>query len=95
VFGGRDKHAAAHQAGGIADFGNVASDGFDIEIVEVHAAKDYARTRSRRDDAHFHRRSAMQPNAAETYCIANCLLVNQGKTRKVLRKNSIPRKKKI
>ena len=32
----------AHQAGGVADAGDIADVGFDFEIVEVHAAKDDA-----------------------------------------------------
>jgi hypothetical protein len=39
VLGGGDEHAFFHQAGGVADAGNVAADGFDLEAVQIGAAK--------------------------------------------------------
>ncbi len=42
MFGGGDEHALAHQAGGVADLGDVAADGWDFEVVEIGAAEDDA-----------------------------------------------------
>src|SRR5271170_319574 len=51
VLGGRDQHALFHQAGGVADAGDVGDIRFDFEVVEVHATKNYAGVRRRRDQA--------------------------------------------
>src|SRR6185437_5839954 len=40
MLGRRDEHTAAHQAGGVADLGDVAADGGNLEVVEVRAAED-------------------------------------------------------
>src|SRR5215472_14105531 len=40
VFGGGNQNALFHQAGGVADTRDVAADSFDLESVEVRAAKD-------------------------------------------------------
>ena len=40
MFGGGDQHALAHQAGGVADAGDVAPAGGDGEIVEIGAAEN-------------------------------------------------------
>ena len=42
MLGGGDQHALAHQAGGVADFGHIAADGGNFEVVEVGAAEDDA-----------------------------------------------------
>ncbi len=42
VLGGRDENAFFHQAGGVADFGDVVANGFDLEAIEVGAAKQDA-----------------------------------------------------
>ena len=42
VLGGGDEHALAHQRGGVADLGDVAAGGGDLEVVEVRAAEDDA-----------------------------------------------------
>ena len=42
VFGGGEQDALLHEAGGIADAGDVVAVGFDGEIVEVDAAEDDA-----------------------------------------------------
>ena len=40
VLGGGDEHTLAHQAGGVADLGDVAAGGRDFEVVEVGAAEE-------------------------------------------------------
>lgn len=42
VFRGGDEHALSHQAGGVADAGNVATDGGNLEVVKIGAAEDDA-----------------------------------------------------
>jgi hypothetical protein len=42
VLGGGEQDALLHEAGGVADAGDVVAVRFDWEIVEVDAAKDYA-----------------------------------------------------
>ena len=38
----RDEDALAHQAGGVGNFGDIAADGLDLEVVEVGAPEDDA-----------------------------------------------------
>ena len=42
MFGGGEQDALLHEAGGIADAGDVVAVGLDGEIVEVDATEDYA-----------------------------------------------------
>src|SRR5581483_8474258 len=87
----RDEYAAPHQAGRIADFRNISSHCLDVEVVEIDAPEvDSAAGRSRKD-THLHPGSAVEADATKTDRLSNCLLLNQAATRKVLRKNRIPR----
>jgi len=63
VFGGGDKHALAHKAGGVANLGDIASGGGDLEVVEVGAAKENAAAAGGREQAHVNGRSAVQADA--------------------------------
>ena len=65
VFGGGDEHALAHEAGGVADLGDVAAVGGNLKVVEVGAAKDNARSGRRRQQPHGDRRTGMEPYACE------------------------------
>jgi hypothetical protein len=47
VFRGGDEDALTHEAGGVADLGDVAADGGDFESVEIGAAEDHAGARGR------------------------------------------------
>src|SRR4029077_1938911 len=47
MLGGGEQDAFFHQAGGIADAGDVAAVSFNFEIVEIHAAEDDAGVRRR------------------------------------------------
>ena len=49
VFGGRDQDALAHQAGGVSDFGDVAADRLNFEVVEIGAAKEDSGARGSRE----------------------------------------------
>lgn len=65
VFGGLNQHALAHQAGGVAHLGHIASNGGNLEVVEVGAAKQDAASGGRGQQAHRDGRSAMQSNAGK------------------------------
>ena len=65
MLGGGDEDALAHKAGGVADFGDVASGRGDFESVEVGAAKDDAGSGRGGQQTHTHGRSAMETNAGE------------------------------
>ena len=52
MLGGGDEDALAHEAGGVADFGDVAAVGGDFEVVEVGAAEDDAGAGGGGDQAH-------------------------------------------
>ncbi len=65
------------RAGGVADLGNVAADGFHFEAIEVGAAEDNARARRGRQDSQMNRGSAMQSNATAFGGLPNCSFVNQ------------------
>ena len=77
VLGGGDEHAFLHQAGGVADLGDVAADGFDFKAVKVGAAKHNARARGGRQDSKMNRGSAMEADAAAFGRIPNCSFVDQ------------------
>ena len=47
LFGGGDEHALAHEAGGVADLGDVATYCGNFEVVEVGAAENDARAGGR------------------------------------------------
>src|SRR5581483_8886425 len=42
MLGGGDEHALPHEAGGVANLGDVAADGGNFEVVEIGAAEDDA-----------------------------------------------------
>ena len=65
VFGGGDEHTLAHEAGGVADLGDVASGGRNLKVVEVGAAENNARSGSSRQQPHGNRRTGMEPYARE------------------------------
>src|SRR5580698_10868427 len=77
MLGRRNQHALLHQAGGIADAGHVAADGFDFKSIQISAAEDDACARRRRQNAHGDGRAAVQANATARNRRADCLLVNQ------------------
>ena len=63
MFGGGDKNALAHQAGGVADLGHVAADGWNLKVVEVGAAEDDARSGRGGQQTHGDRCAGMEPHA--------------------------------
>jgi hypothetical protein len=65
VLGGGDEHALAHEAGGVADLGDVAAGGGDFESIEIGAAKDDARAGGGGQEAHAHGSAAVKANAGE------------------------------
>jgi hypothetical protein len=77
VLGGRDEDAFFHQAGGVADFGDVAADGLDLKAIEVDAAEDDARTRGGGEDAQMDGCSAVQADSTAVGGLANCTFVYQ------------------
>ena len=56
---GGDEHALLLQAGGITDPGHVASDGFDLEVIKIDAAKNNASSRGRGENAQLYRGPAV------------------------------------
>ena len=65
VLGGGDEDALTHEAGGVADFGDVAAGGVDFKVVEVGAAEDDAGTGGSRKQAHTHGSAAVKANAGK------------------------------
>ena len=65
MLGGGDEDALTHEAGGVADFGDVAAGGGNFESVEIGAAEDDAGTGGRGKQAHAHRSAAVEANAGE------------------------------
>ena len=60
MLGGGDQHTLAHEAGGVADFSHVAAGGGDLEIVQVGAAEDDARTCRGGQEPHVDRGAGME-----------------------------------
>ena len=65
VLGGGDEHALAHEAGGVADFGDVAADGGNLEVVEVCAAEDDAGAGGRGEQPHGDRSAGVEAYPCE------------------------------
>src|SRR6266853_3117680 len=77
VLGGRDQNPLFHQARGVADAGDVATDRLDLKSFQISAAKDDARTRGRRKYAQRDGGAAVQAYAPAFNGRANCLLTGQ------------------
>ena len=77
MFGGGNQHALFHQAGGIADAGDVAADRLNLESIKIGAAENDSSAGRRRQDAHGNGRAAVQANTTASNGRADCLLVNQ------------------
>ena len=77
VLGGGDEHALLHQAGGVADLGDVLADGWHVESVEIDAAKHDARSSRSGQDAQMYGRSAVEPDATTFDGGSNCALKDQ------------------
>ena len=77
VLGGGDKHAFLHQAGGVTDLRNIATDGFHFKVVEVGATKDDPGAGGSRQDTQMDRRSAMETDATAFGRISSCSFVEQ------------------
>lgn len=78
VFRGGDEHALAHEAGGVADFGDVAADGGDLEVVKIDAAEDDAGAGRRGEQAHGDRSAGMQTDPSELKGLCKGLLQVSG-----------------
>jgi len=75
VLGGGDEDALAHEGGGVGDFGDVASGGGDLEVVEVGAAEDDAGAGGRGDEAEGDFGAGVEAYAAEVQRGGDGLLV--------------------
>ena len=82
MLGGGDEHAFLHQTGGIADLGNIATDGFDFEAIKVGAAEHNAGAGGRRKNSEVDRGAAVETHAAALDRIADCTFVDQIKRTK-------------
>src|SRR5579862_5252741 len=63
VFGRRNEHALAHEAGGVAELGDIAPGGRDLEVIKIGAAKDNARTRRGGQKPHVHGGAGVKPHS--------------------------------
>jgi hypothetical protein len=79
VLGGGDEHSALHQAGCVADFGDVATVGLDEESVEIDAPKDNAGTGVSREDPQGDRSAGMKTNAGTESFRPDCLFTMQNR----------------
>jgi len=77
MFGGRNQYAFFHQAGRVADAGNILANCLNFKTVKVNAAEDNARVRRRGQDAQFDRRSRVQADTLALYSYADCLFLYQ------------------
>ena len=77
VFGGGDQNTFFHQAGGVADAGDVAAGGFNLKAVQISAAEDDTGARRRRQNAHVDFRAAVQSYSTACDGRADCLLLDQ------------------
>jgi hypothetical protein len=63
MLGGGDEDALAHEAGGVADFGDVAPEGGDEEVFEVLTDEDDSRAGGCGEDADGDGDAGMEANA--------------------------------
>ena len=73
VLGGGDEHTLAHEAGGVADLGDVAAGGGNFKVVEVGAAEDDAGASRGGHEAHGHGCAAVEADAGERGGVADCV----------------------
>ena len=73
MFGGRDQHTLAHQAGGIANFCHVAANGGDFKVVQIGAAEDDSRTSGCGEQTHGDRSAGMKAYARKLDGLGNGL----------------------
>ena len=74
VLGGGNQHGLTHQAGGVADLGDVAAVGGDFEVIQIGPAEDDARTCRRGDQPHGNLCARVQADAAKLNVGPDCLL---------------------
>jgi hypothetical protein len=67
MLGGGDKDAFFHEAGGVADAGDVSAVGFDLEAVKIGAAEDDSRSGRSRKDAHDDGSAAVQSDSTASH----------------------------
>ena len=77
VLGGRDQDALFHQAGGVADAGDVAAAGFDGEAIEIGAMEDDARAGGSGQDSEVDGSSAVEADSGAGDGGTNCLFASQ------------------
>ena len=81
VLGGGKQHALFHQAGGVADPGDVAPVRFDLKIIQVHAAEDDSRVGRCGHETQMGLHSRMQTNSLGRYRPFNRGLVGHVKAK--------------
>jgi glutamate carboxypeptidase len=74
VLGGRDEDRPTHERGGVADPGDVAAVGGDLEAVQVRPAEDDAGAGRRSDQAHGDFGPGVEAYSVELDVGADCLL---------------------
>ena len=63
MLGGGDEHTLAHDAGGVADLGDIPAGGGDLVVVQVGAAKNDSRARRSGQQSHVHRCPAVETDS--------------------------------
>ena len=74
MFCGGDEHALTHEAGGVADAGDVATGGGDLKVVEVGAAEDDAGAGGSGDKSHADGSAGVESDAGELNRLLDGLL---------------------
>ena len=65
MLGGLNQDALAHEAGGVADPGHVATGGGNLKVVQIGAAEDDARAGRSGQQAQGNGRAGVQPHSGE------------------------------
>jgi hypothetical protein len=73
----RNQDSLLHQAGSVADAGNISADSLDWKTVEVDAVKHNAGARWGGQDSQMNRSATVQSDSGALHSPTNCLLVSQ------------------
>ena len=82
MLGGGNQYAFLHQAGGVADLGDILAAGFDLVSFEIGAAKHDARSRAGGKDAEVDWGSTVKAHATARDRTSDCSLEYQKSLRK-------------
>ena len=77
MFRRGDEDALLHQAGGVADFGDVTADGLNLKTIKIGTAKNNTGARGRRNDVKSDGSAAVQAYAVAGGLGTDCLFVGR------------------